>query len=164
MPCSNPENRCELTEGLRLKTLTHPSPHHAFSNYRGWFYAAALYNLAWGSVNVLFPNFLFDLLRMPRPNHAALWQVVGMFVLVYAPAYWWAARHPARHPHLIAIGLLGKIIGPIGFVWALANGRLPLAFGWTILTNDLIWWPAFFAYLRDVARTSSGWKALLLGE
>jgi len=144
--------------------LIHQSPHHAFLSYRRWFYAAALYNLIWGSLNVLFPTLLFDLLDLPHPNYVALWQVVGMFVLVYAPAYWWAARYPARHPHLIVIGLLGKILGPIGFIWSVSIGQLPLAFGWTILTNDLIWWPAFFAYLRDVARTSGGWKALLRGE
>ncbi len=132
--------------------------------YRPWFYAAALYNLLWGSVNILFPYLFFDLIGMPRPNYAALWRVVGMFVLVYVPAYWWAARYPGRHPHLILVGLFGKVLGPIGFVWAVGTQQLPLAFGWTILTNDLIWWPVFFAYLRDAARVAGGWKMLLRGE
>jgi hypothetical protein len=87
-----------------------------------------------------------------------------MFVLVYAPAYWWAGRYPARHPHLIMIGLLGKLLGPLGFIWAVINGRLPLAFGWTNLTNDLIWWPAFTLYLIAVARMRGGWLPLLRGE
>lgn len=137
-----------------------PSPRYTFAHYRPWFYAAAIYNLIWGSVTVLFPNLLFDLIGMARPNHAALWQVVGMFVLVYAPAYWWAARHPDRHAHLIAIALLGKILGPVGFVWSVVTGQLPLAFGLTILTNDVIWWPAFALYLRDVFRLH-GWQFLL---
>lgn len=135
-----------------------------FARYRPWFYAAALYNLIWGSVNMLFPFLFFDLIGIARPNYTALWQVVGMFVLVYAPAYWWVARYPDRHHHLILIGLLGKILGPIGFVWSAARGQLPLAFGWTILTNDLLWWPAFFAYLRDSARVHGGWSRLLRGE
>ncbi len=87
-----------------------------------------------------------------------------MFVLVYAPAYWWAARFPYRHRQLILVGLAGKILGPIGFVWALANGGLPASFGWTILTNDLIWWPAFALYLRDVAARAGGVAPLLRGE
>jgi hypothetical protein len=132
--------------------------------YRPWFYAAALYNFAWGSINVLFPYFLFDLINMPHPSYPALWQVVGMFVLVYAPAYWWVARYPERHPHLVLIGLLGKVLGPLGFIWSVVMGQLPLAFGWTILTNDLIWWPIFIAYLKEVAGTSEGWKRLLQGE
>jgi hypothetical protein len=136
----------------------------SLARYRPWFYAAALYNLVWGSVNLLFPQFLFGLIGMPPPSYLPLWQVVGMFVLVYAPGYWWAARHPDRHRHLILIGLLGKLFGPIGFTWSVAGGQLPLAFGWTILTNDLIWWPAFGLYLRDAARAYGGWGALLRGE
>ena len=137
---------------------------HTFAGYRPWFYAAALYNLVWGAVTILFPFLFFDLIGMERPLYPALWQVVGMFVLVYAPAYWWAARNPYRHRHLILIGLLGKVLGPIGFVWTLGSRELPLAFGWTNLTNDLIWWPAFALFLHDAARCCGGWLALLRGE
>ncbi len=115
------------------------SLHH----YRPWFYAAAIYNLIWGATTILSPNLYFDWIRIPTPTYLALWQVViGMFVLVYAPAYWWAAQNPERHHYLIIIGLLSKLFGPIGFIWALATGQLPLAFGWTLLTNDIIWWPS----------------------
>jgi len=61
------------------------------------------------------------------------------------------------------IGLLGKVLGPIGFLWSVSTGQLPLIFGWTILTNDLIWWPAFGLYLREAARACGGWAALLRG-
>jgi hypothetical protein len=144
--------------------MNHTCDDDAFAKYRPWFYAAAIYNFVWGAVNVLFPRFFFGLIGMAEPNYLPLWQVVGMFVLAYAPAYWWAARFPARHRHLIVIGLLGKILGPIGFVWSVGSGQLPLAFGWTILTNDLLWWPAFGLYLRDVARACGGWAALIRGE
>lgn len=137
---------------------------HTLDRYRPWFYAAAAYNLIWGSANVLFPQLLFDLLNMPPPSYPTLWQVVGMFVLVYAPAYWWAGRNPARHPHLILIGLLGKVLGPLGFLWSLINGQLPGAFGWTILTNDLLWWPAFVLYLRDAIREREDIWQFLRGE
>jgi hypothetical protein len=101
---------------------------------------------------------------MRPPEYLALWQVVGMLVAVYAPAYWWVARFPSRHRHLVIIGLLGKLLGPIGFAWSAASGQLPLAFGLTILTNDLIWWPAFALFLRDAARLSGGWRRFLSGE
>jgi small multidrug resistance pump len=132
--------------------------------YRPWLYAAALYNLVWGTVIILFPGALFALIGMDPPTYAPLWQVVGMFVLVYAPAYWWAARFPTARRHFILIGFLGKLLGPLGFVWSAATGALPLAFGLTILTNDLIWWPAFILFLRDAARQNGGWDALLRGE
>lgn len=133
-------------------------------SYRVWFYAAALYNLVWGVVNILFPHLFFDLVGMERPNYPALWQVVGMFVLVYAPAYWWAGNYPFRFRHLILIALIGKICGPVGFAWSAATGQLPLVFGYTILTNDLIWWPAFFLYLRQVIPLSGGLWAYLQGR
>ncbi len=136
----------------------------SLTRYRPWFYAAAIYNLVWGAAMSLFPNAFFRLVRMEPPNYLALWQVVGMFVLCYAPAYWWVARHPSRHRHMIVIGLLGKVLGPIGFVWSAANGKLPWAFGLTILTNDLIWWPSFISYLRQAAREHGGWTALLSGD
>jgi hypothetical protein len=132
--------------------------------YRYWFYAAALYNLLWGSLNILFPRLFFDMIGMPPPSFLPIWQVVGMLVLVYAPGYWWAARYPERHPHLILIGLLGKVLGPIGFAWSAATGQLPLAFGWTILTNDLIWLPAFSLYLREMAARRGGVMRMLMGE
>ena len=135
---------------------THIPLDQSLRKYRPWFLAAAIYNLIWGSVNALFPSLYFDLIGMPQPLYPALWQVVGMFVLVYAPAYWWASQRPWTHRHLIYIGLLGKMLGPIGFVWSLIQGTLPLAFGWTILSNDLIWWPAFLLFLRDTVRLSNG--------
>lgn len=136
----------------------------SLNRYRPWFYAAALYNLVWGALNILFPTFFFNLIRAPLPNYLPLWQVVGMFVLVYAPAYYWAGRDPERHRHFILIGLLGKLFGPIGFVWSLAGGQLPLAFGLTLLTNDLIWWPAFGLYLKHAAKLSGGWINFLRGD
>jgi len=144
--------------------ITGPLGEDALDHYRPWFYAAAVYNLVWGLVAILAPDSFFRLIRMPKPNYPALWQVVGMMVGVYAPAYWWVGRYPARHRHLIVIGLLGKILGPLGFFWSAGTGRLPLAFGLTILTNDLIWWPAFGLFLRDAARLSGGWPKLLRGE
>jgi hypothetical protein len=132
--------------------------------YRSWFYAAALYNLAWGGLVAVVPQLLFRTLGVPAPRDLLVWRLVGMFVLVYAPGYWWAARRPDRHAPIVLIGLLGKVLGPAGFVWAVLSGQLPVGLGWTILTNDLIWWPAFALYLCDAAWLAGGWRALVRGE
>ena len=132
--------------------------------YRPWFYAAAAYNLVWGGIAILFPNLVFDVVGMDRPLHPALWRVVGMFVLVYALAYWWAARRPAHFRHLILIGFLGKVFGTVGYVFSAVSGQLPLSFGWVILLNDVIWLIPFAMYLRDAARHYGGAKALVLGK
>ena len=136
---------------------------HRLLAFRPWFYAAAVYNLAWGTTTVLFPRLYFDLIGMPPPEPIAIWQVVGMILAVYATAFWWAARHPERHPHLIVVPFLGKALGPIGFLYAWATGDLPLAFGWTLITNDLVWLPAFGLYLHRSARTRGGWRRFLAG-
>ena len=91
------------------------------------------------------------------------WQCIGMLVLVYAPAYWWAARFPDRHAHLVAIGLAGKTLGILGFLWALAIGALPLRFGLVTFANDIVWLPAFVGYLQSAARERGGWGVLLSG-
>jgi small multidrug resistance pump len=131
--------------------------------YRTWLTAAALYNLVWGALVILFPASFFCLIGAPEPSYLLLWQVVGMFVLVFAPGYWWAARDPARHGHLVLIGLVGKLLGPLGFAWAYGTGQLPLAFGLTILTNDLVWLPVFVLFVRDAACSAGGWRPFLAG-
>lgn len=144
--------------------MTQDGADEVLARFRPWLLAAAIYNLLWGSWVVLFPDALFRLFNLPLPSYLPLWQVVGMFVLVYAPAYAWAARRPSRHGHLVLVGMLGKILGPLGFVWAAATGQLPLRFGLTILTNDLLWWPAFACYLQASAQLHGGWKACLRGD
>lgn len=130
-----------------------PDPYRA---YRPWFLAATIYNFVWGTAVILFPNLLFDLLEMPRPTYPGIWQSVGMMVQVYAIGYWLLYRDPQRYAPFIWIAILGKTFGPIGFVFTALKGELPWAFGLTILTNDLIWWPAFWSFALRHARGTSG--------
>jgi hypothetical protein len=81
-----------------------------------------------------------------------------MFVLVYAPAYWLTARYP----QFIVIGMLGKPLGPLGFAWAVLFSDLPVASAGAIVTNDLVWYPAFLSYLCRSAQRR-GWAGLLAG-
>lgn len=63
-----------------------------------------------------------------------------------------AARNPIRHWPIVLVGLLGKILGPIGFVWSAAQGKIDWIFGVNILTNDLIWWVPFTLILLAARR------------
>ena len=74
-------------------------------------------------------------------------QCVGMIVGVYGVGYLVAAREPFRQWAIVLVGLLGKVFGPIGFLFAALSGDLPWIWGVTILTNDLIWWLPFTAIL-----------------
>ena len=61
-----------------------------------------------------------------------------MIVGVYGVGYATAALDPWSHWSVVLVGLFGKIFGPIGFLSAVVVGTLPLSFGLTILTDDLI--------------------------
>lgn len=132
--------------------------------YRKAFKLAALYNFLWGTWVVIFPYQYFELIDMRPPQQIAIWQVVGMCILVYAPGYWWAANDPIKFRHYILIGLLGKVLGPIGFVWSVYQNTLPINFGITLIFNDLIWWPIFAIFLYQISHNKGGWLALIQGK
>ncbi|MCA8997041.1 MAG: SRPBCC family protein [Planctomycetaceae bacterium] len=122
---------------------------------KSWLFAAGIYNLLWGAVIILAPQWLFEATGTPPPLYPQCWQCVGMIVGVYGIGYLIAAADPVTHWPIILVGLLGKVFGPIGFLIALREGVFPLAFGATILTNDLIWWVPFALILWK----SSEWKS-----
>ena len=122
------------------------------ARHRGWLLAAAIYNVAWGTTTLIAPNLFFDLAGIDRPNYPAIWQVVGLFVLLYAPAFVAAAMAPSRSQLLVGIAFAGKLAGPIGFALGYLSGALPAQFALVILFNDLVWWPLFAAYLWDAGR------------
>ena len=110
--------------------------------------AAAVYNLAWGASTIVAPQWYFRWSGMADINHAMVWQCVGMIVGVYGVGYAIAATQPYRHWPIVLVGLLGKILGPLGMARQLLAGTVPLKFAAVILTNDLIWWAPFFLILR----------------
>ncbi|MCU0315139.1 MAG: hypothetical protein MUC92_00955 [Fimbriimonadaceae bacterium] len=124
----------------------------SLKKYQAWFYAATAYNVVWGLFAIFFPSLPFTAVGLEAPNYPALFQCIGMMVLVYALGYYYIAKDPERYGAFVWIGLLGKTFGPIGFVYAYFTGQLPLAFGITIIFNDLIWWPAFWGFALKYAR------------
>jgi hypothetical protein len=115
-------------------------------------WAAAAYNVAFGIFAGLFPNAYYEWLAMDLPRYPSLWQCIGMIVACYGVGYAFAARAPLVLWPIVLVGLLGKILGPLGFLVGLATGEVPLRFGWILLTNDLIWWIPFFKIV------AAGWK------
>ena len=118
-------------------------------------WAAAIYNILWGALIVLFPLAVFRLFQMEPPRYPQIWQCVGMIVGVYGVGYGIAASDPLRHWPIVLVGLLGKVFGPIGFAQASLSGTLPWRFGLICLTNDLIWWIPFTLILIAARRQSA---------
>jgi len=68
---------------------------------------------------------------------------------LYGLLYLEVARVPERGWLLAAVGLLGKTLGPIGWLTLVLRGRWPASTAVLCVTNDLIWWVPFGIYLYD---------------
>lgn len=125
--------------------------------YRWSFLLAVIYNTIWGTLVILFPRKPFEIAGLPLPDATGMlfWQCIGMFVLVYAAGYWYLWKDPIRYAPFALVATLGKVFGPLGWVWAYSQGIVPGSTGLTIVTNDLLWWPVWFPFVyKTVIRPS----------
>jgi hypothetical protein len=117
--------------------------------HRTVFAAAGLYNIAWGIWSVVDPQWLFRFGNMPPANHPAIFVCLGMVVGLYGILYLDVARQPERGWLIAAVGLVGKILGPIGMVWLIQRNGWPSSAFVLCLTNDVVWLVPFGLYLHD---------------
>jgi len=113
------------------------------------FVLAGVYNIAWGLYTAADPQWLFRYAGMPLQNYPQIFACLGMVVGVYGIIYWEVARVPERGWLLAAVGLLGKVLGPIGLVRLILSHECPAATILLSVTNDFIWWIPFSLYLYD---------------
>ena len=117
--------------------------------HRVVFGIAGVYNIAWGAYAAIDPQWLFRFAGMPLQNYPEIFACLGMVVGLYGIVYLEIARVPERGWLYAAIGLLGKILGPIGWLMLVVRGQWPIATIVLCVTNDLIWWVPFALYLYD---------------
>jgi hypothetical protein len=117
--------------------------------HRAVFLAAGCYNIAWGIWSALDPQWLFRFAGLPPLNHPAVFACLAMVVGLYGIVYLEVARVPERGWLLAAVGLVGKILGPVGLMVLLIRGVWPMSTIVLCITNDLIWWLPFGLYLKD---------------
>src|SRR5262245_36323372 len=103
------------------------------SLWRIIFGLAAIYNIAFGIWAVLFPRAFFDWFDPGAPSHPWSWSCLGMVIGIYGLGYAAVAWRPANGDILAALGLMGKILGPIGWLVAVKNGEIPPRTFWLIL-------------------------------
>jgi hypothetical protein len=114
--------------------------------FRIAFTLAGFYNLAFGLWAAIWPISFFELFYIAPPRYPGIWACLGMVVGVYGLLYWYAAwRLDAAWP-IIAVGLLGKVLGPIGMVNSFSDDW-PRRLGMICVFNDLIWWLPFGLFL-----------------
>ena len=117
--------------------------------HRAVFTAAGLYNILWGLWSAVDPQWLFRLTGMTLSNQPAVFACLGMVIGLYGVLYLDVARVPERGWLIAAVGLTGKVLGPIGMAWLIATGTWPMSACILCLTNDVAWWVPFGMYLHD---------------
>lgn len=113
------------------------------------FILAGIYNIGWGIFSSLDPQWLFRFTGMPLQNYPEVFACLGMVVGVYGILYLEVARRPCSGWLVAAVGLSGKVLGPLGLAWLIITGRWPASAIIVCLTNDFIWWIPFALYLYD---------------
>jgi len=71
--------------------------------------------------------------------------VIGLYGVIYLEV----ARSAGRGWLAAAIGLAGKILGPLGLLWLIYREAWPIATAVICFTNDVIWWTPFALRLYD---------------
>ena len=122
-------------------------PHRRF--HRSVFVAAGLYNIAWSIWSALDPQWLFRFSQLPPLNHPGIFACLAMVIGLYGVLYLEVARRPEQGWLIAAVGLTGKILGPIGLAVLIVRGDWPPASLILCVTNDFIWWLPFGLYLND---------------
>jgi hypothetical protein len=118
--------------------------------HRRVFLAAGLYNLGWGLFTAVDPQWLFRFAGMPPLNYPEVFACLGMVIGLYGILYLQVALVPERGWLIAAVGFVGKVLGPLGWLDLVWRGQWPIATLVLCLTNDLIWWVPFGLYLYDV--------------
>jgi hypothetical protein len=117
--------------------------------HRVLFISAGVYNMLWGLWSVSDPQWLFRYAGMPLLNYPPLFACLGMIVGLYGILYLEVARVPEQGWLIAAVGLAGKVLGPIGMIHLIGTGTWPSSAIVLCVTNDFIWWIPFGLYLHD---------------
>lgn len=116
--------------------------------YRTLFALAAIYNLAFAIWSGVFPRAFFQtLLAMEPPAEPVRWPVVAVVVGLFGLLYAYAAWRPERADIVVAVGLMSKIAGPLGWLVAVSQQQWPVRTFPLVLLGDLLWWFPLLAYL-----------------
>jgi len=124
--------------------MNYSYPHCQTPNWMPWLLrAAALYNVLYAILLSVWPAQVFIWLQMPETPDVMI-RCIGMMVGVYALGYWIAAQDIVRYWPLVAVGIVGKTLGPIGFLASALSDAMPWHSGIMLIFNDLIWWVPFW--------------------
>ncbi|MDX1387796.1 MAG: hypothetical protein R3344_01305 [Acidobacteriota bacterium] len=117
--------------------------------HRATLLAAGVYNIIWGGVTTFYPEWFFLVTGMTPPTYPEIFACLGMVLGLYGLLYIHAAIVPPSGFWIVAIGLTGKILGPVGWLLLYLGDKWPASSVLLVLTNDIVWWIPFGVYLFD---------------
>ena len=110
--------------------------------------SAAALDVLGGGLLLVAPGMPFSWGGLDAPASPEVWQCLGLIIALSGVGLALAARAPFRHWPTVLVSLLGKVLVPLGFVWAASAGRLPWELGALVLPLGPVWWLPFGAMLR----------------
>jgi len=117
-------------------------------------FAGGIHSILWGVAIILLPVPAARVYGLAQaPDDLFLWQGTGLVIVLFGTGYLIAASNPLQHWAVVFVGLLAKVLGPVGMTTAVVRGEVSANVLWLLPVNDLIWW---LPYGLIVWR---GWKA-----
>lgn len=113
---------------------------------------AAAVDVLLGALLVVAPGAPLAWAGLEPPRDPELVQGLGLLVGAHGLGYALAARRPARLWPVVLVGLLAKVVVPVGFAWAALQGRLPWGLGLPVVVYGPVWWAPFALVLRGAHR------------
>src|SRR5207237_8142471 len=101
--------------------------------------ASCVYDIACGLFIVARPQWLFEVTGIPLANHPQIFATLGMVIGLYGILYLAVAPFPEHGWLCAAVGMTGKLLGPIGLTALVLKGTWPAATILSCRTHDVPW-------------------------
>lgn len=141
--------------------MTHAGPDSADITFPRWqrviLLAAAAQCVSWGLFILAMParsSVIYGLREPPR--ELFLWQGTGLVIFLYGVGYAISASNPLKHWAVILVGLLAKVLGPMGMLNSVMRDEMPSRVLILLPINDIVWWIPFGMILLQAFRLRKG--------
>lgn len=101
--------------------------------------AAGIYNVIWGSIAFIKPNYFLSQLHIDFANSGTISKAVGLLEIVFGLAYLMASQKPFKHWLIIFVGFIVKFGISIIYLINMYKGQAPSQMLVMITANDIIW-------------------------
>jgi hypothetical protein len=94
--------------------------------YQKMFFIGAIWNWSATVPFALGYKILFPLFGMALPNYLVFFMMFLGLAFVYGIGYFWVSRDIHKNHDIVRMGIIGKIIVFVAFLWAWMAGEVPL--------------------------------------